>query len=94
MTLLRRSSNWPRYIVPATSEPTSSWRTRLPSSGGHITVGDALGQAFDDGGLADARFTDEGGVVLGAASQNLDHTLNFLFAANDRVELVFLGHGG
>ena len=33
MTRLSRSSNWPRYMVPATSEPTSSFRTRLFNNG-------------------------------------------------------------
>ena len=37
MTLLRRSSNCPRYIVPATNEPTSSCNTRLSSSGPGIS---------------------------------------------------------
>ena len=32
MTALRRSSNWPRYLVPATREPMSSVRTRLSAS--------------------------------------------------------------
>ena len=31
ITRFRRSSNWPRYIVPATREPTSSWSTRFLS---------------------------------------------------------------
>ncbi|OQA13195.1 MAG: hypothetical protein BWY63_03548 [Chloroflexi bacterium ADurb.Bin360] len=32
-TRLSRSSNCPRYIVPATREPISSWMTRLPRIG-------------------------------------------------------------
>jgi hypothetical protein len=35
---------------------------------GDVAVDDQLGQAFDDGGLADAGFAEEDGVVLGAAA--------------------------
>ena len=34
---------------------------------GHVVLGDALGQALDDGGLADAGLAHEHRVVLGAA---------------------------
>ena len=34
----------------------------------HVAADDALGQALDDGGLADARLADEDGVVLRAAA--------------------------
>ena len=54
----------------------------------HFARDDALGQPFDDGGLADARFTDEHWIVLGAALQHLDGTANFLVATDDRVELA------
>jgi hypothetical protein len=92
MTFFSRSSNWPRYMVPATRLPTSSISTRLSISGfGHVAVDDALGQAFDDGRLADARLTDQRRVVLGAAAENLDHALDFLLAADDRVELALFG---
>jgi hypothetical protein len=39
---------------------------------GHVAVDDALGQALDDGGLADAGLADEDGVVLGAPAEHLD----------------------
>ena len=42
----------------------------------HVVGDDALGETFDDGGLADARLADEGGVVLGAAGEDLDHALD------------------
>ena len=35
---------------------------------GDVAVDDPLGEALDDGGLADARLADQGGVVLGAAA--------------------------
>ena len=44
---------------------------------GNVAVGDALGEAFDDGGLADAGLADEDGIVLGAAAEDLDDALQF-----------------
>ena len=54
----------------------------------HVAARDALGQALDDGGLADAGLADEDRVVLGAAREDLDDALDLLLAADDRVELV------
>ena len=59
----------------------------------HVARDDLLRQAFDDGSLADARIADQRRVVLGAAGQDLDDALDFLFTADDRVELAFLGSG-
>ena len=39
---------------------------------GHVAAHDALGQALDDGRLADARLADQDGVVLGPPRQHLD----------------------
>ena len=62
---LRRSSNSPRYFVPATSAPMSSVSTRLLSSDVRDVAGDdPLGQALGDRGLADAGLADQGRVVL------------------------------
>ena len=55
---------------------------------GHVAAHDALRQALDDGGLADARLADQGGVVLGAAAEDLDDALDLLLAPDDRVELA------
>ena len=55
---------------------------------GHVAADDALGQAFDDGGLADAGFADQDGVVLGAARQHLDDAADFFVAADHRIELA------
>jgi hypothetical protein len=55
---------------------------------GDIAEDDAAGEAFDDGGLAYAGFTDEDGVVLGAAGEDLDDAANLLIAADDRIELA------
>ena len=86
---MSRSSNSPRYFAPATSAPMSSATMRLfcrPS--GTSPRDDALRQALDDGGLADARLADEHRVVLGAARQHLDDAADLLVAADHRVELA------
>ena len=59
---------------------------------GHVAFGDALRQAFHDGGLADARLADQHRIVLGAAAQDLHHALQFVIAADQRIERVV--HGG
>ena len=93
MIFFSRSSNSPRYLVPATSEPMSSVSTRLSMQRlGHVAADDALGEALGDGRLADARLADQGGVVLRAPRQDLDDALDLLLAADDRVELA--GAGG
>ena len=61
---------------------------------GHVAADDALGQAFDDGGLADAGFADEHGVVLGAAAEHLHDAADFVVAADDRVEFALAGGFG
>ncbi len=58
---------------------------------GHVARDDALGQALDDGGLADAGLADENRVVLGAPGQHLDHPPDLGVAADHRVELAVLG---
>jgi hypothetical protein len=55
----------------------------------HLVVDDALRQAFDDGGLADAGLADQHRVVLGAALQDLDRAADFVVAPDHRVELAF-----
>ena len=89
MIFLSRSSNSPRYFVPATSEPMSRVRTRLLSRmSGHVAGDDPVGEALGDRGLADARLADQGRVVLGLAAEDLDDPLDLLLAADDRVELA------
>ena len=55
---------------------------------------DLLGKPFGNGRLADARFTDEHGVVLCTARQNLDGALDLLVAPDYRVELALTRHLG
>ena len=52
----------------------------------HVAPGDPLGQALDDGGLADAGVADQHRVVLGLPGQDLDDPPDLGVAADDRVE--------
>ena len=61
---------------------------------GHVVGRDRLGEALDDGGLADAGLTDEHRVVLGAPRQHLHDPLGLAVAADDRVELLVPGELG
>ena len=58
----------------------------------HVALDDAMRQALDDGGLADARLADQHRIVLGAARQHLDGAPDLLVAADHRIELA-LGRG-
>ena len=53
-----------------------------------IAVDDPLRDAFGNGGLADARLTDQDRIVLGPAAQNLQHPPDLLVPADDRIELA------
>ena len=46
-------------------------------------------QAFRNGGLADARFTDEHRIILRTTRQDLNDTFNLVMTADDRVNLAF-----
>ncbi|GAP61039.1 conserved hypothetical protein [Arthrobacter sp. Hiyo1] len=59
-----------------------------------VTCHHALGEAFDDGGLADAGFADQHGVVLGAAAQDLDHSANFAVPPDHGIQLAGARDGG
>ena len=63
----------------------------VPQAGGHLALGNALGDALGDGSLADTGLTDQAGVVLLAAAQDLDGAVNFAVAANDAVHLAVPG---
>ena len=66
----------------------------IPQLEGHLPGSDALGQALGYGGLAHARLTDEAGVVLLAAVQDLHHPLDFFFPADDGIQLALPGPAG
>ena len=55
---------------------------------GHVLLDDALGKALGDGGLADARFADQDGVILGLAGEDADHVADLAVAADHGVKLV------
>ena len=55
---------------------------------GHLAVDDALGEALDDRGLADAGLADQDRIVLGAPLQHLHRAANLVVAADHRVELA------
>jgi hypothetical protein len=55
---------------------------------GHVARDDALGEALDDGRLADARLADQDRVVLGAAREHLHDAADLVVAADDRIELA------
>ncbi len=61
---------------------------------GHITVHDALREAFGDGRLADAGLADEHRIVLGAPREHLNHAADLLVAADHRIELPLARHLG
>ena len=61
---------------------------------GDLAVHDGLREALHHGGLADAGLTDQHRVVLGATGQHLHDPLDFLLAADDRVELALHGRRG
>ena len=60
----------------------------------NIAPGDALRDALGDGRLADARLTDEAGVVLLAAAQDLNGAVDLAVTAHDVVELALPGFAG
>ena len=94
-TALRRSSNSPRYLAPGDERAEVERDDALVLEAlGHVAAHDALGEALDDGGLADARLADEHRVVLGPAAEHLDDAADLLVAPDDRVELAGAGVGG
>ena len=61
---------------------------------GDVAFRDALRQPLRDCRLADARLTDQNGVVLGPASQDLHHPADLVVAADDRIQLAGTGQLG
>ena len=72
-TAFSRSSNSPRYFAPGHHRGQVEGNQALAAQGlGHVAGDDPLGQALDDGGLADAGLADQHRVVLGPPGQHLD----------------------
>ena len=57
----------------------------------YLAVHDPLGQAFGDGGLANAGLTDQQRIVLAPAHQNLDHPLDLVLTADQRINPALAG---
>ena len=53
-----------------------------------IALDNPLGEAFGDGGLADAGFTDQNRVVLGLSGEDADDVPDLVVTADDGVKLV------
>ncbi len=62
--------------------------------GWYVTVRNLEGQALDHGGLANTGLTNQHGVILRPAVQDLDHASNFFIAADDRIDFAVLRLGG
>src|SRR5687768_17197409 len=54
----------------------------------HVFGDDSLSQAFDDSGLSDSGLAYQHRIILCAPAKNLDETLDFALAPDQRVELV------
>src|SRR5207237_7895347 len=54
----------------------------------HVAARNALCETLDDGGLAYARLTNQGRIVLGTPRQDLDDALDFLEPTDNRIELA------
>ena len=87
--VFNRSSNWPRYLVPATiKRKIESQDALVGQERWNLAVGDALRQAFDDGGFSDAGLADQHRIIFGAAAKNLDHAIEFAVTADQRIKLA------
>ena len=88
-TAFRRSSNSPRNLAPGDQRAHVERQDALVLQPlGHLAVDDALREALDDRGLADAGLADQHRVVLGAPLQHLDGAADLIVAADDRIELA------
>ena len=84
-TPFRRCSKSPRYLVPASSAHVQRVDLRGLQDLGHFAR-DAPGQALGDGGLAHASLADQQRVVLAAAAQHLDDTLDLVLASDQGID--------
>jgi hypothetical protein len=61
---------------------------------GNVTSDNALCEALDDSGFADARFANENGVVLGSAREHLGNATDLGVPPDNGVEFAGLGNRG
>src|SRR5438876_582398 len=80
MTALSRSSNWPRYLVPAITAHVERQHAVVLERIRALAGRDQLREPLDDGGLPHARLADQHRIVLLAAREDLHHPLDFLLA--------------
>ena len=66
----------------------------VPELIGDIPRRDPLGKSLGNGGLANAGFADETGIVLLTAVENLDDTLGLHIPADDLIQLALPGAAG
>jgi hypothetical protein len=94
-TVLMRSSNSPRYIG---ARDHARQVERKDAFSAEILrdapFDDLLRESLRDGRFAHARLADEHGVVLGAAGQDLDDALDFLFTTDDGIQPSLAGKIG
>ena len=57
----------------------------------HLAIDDLAGKAFGNCRLADARVAYEQRIVLGTSAENLDGSIDFVFASDEWVNLSFRG---
>ena len=81
MIFLRRSSNSPRYFVPATERPDVEGQDALVEQRLRRRRDDPVGQSLGDRGLADAGLADQPG--CSSAPEDLDDPLDLLLAPDD-----------
>ena len=62
----------------------------VPQRRRHVALGDAQREAFDDGGLADARLAGQDRVVLPPPHQDVDELTDLEVAAGDRIDVALL----
>ena len=87
MTALKRSSKSPRKRVPASSAPVSSEKTSAPfSSSGTSSPSSRVARPSAMAVLPTPGVADEHRVVLAAAAEDFDRALQFVRAADQRIE--------
>lgn len=86
ITALRRSSNSPRNLAPATKAPRSSDKSFFRAGYLARPRHNPAGKSFYDSGFTDTRLTDQYGVVFGAARQYLHHPPDFFIASDNGID--------
>ena len=75
-------------LPPSPAKSSDTMRLSAQQSRAPCPAAIFCAKPFGHGAFAHARLADEHGVVLGAAGENLDDALDFLAAANHRIEFA------